>query len=344
MSNTKRIALIPAYKPDNELLKVANDLNKFDFTVIVVNDGSGKEFDSVFEKASEFCKVISYETNKGKGGALKTGFEYIENNFDGEYIVVTADADGQHKIDDIIKVCDESEKYPNSLVLGSRKFENDVPFRSRFGNTMTRLVYRVFSGVSVYDTQTGLRAFTNKLIDRMLQIKGTRYEYEMNMLMELAKEKTEIREVWIKTVYIDENNSSSHFNPLKDSFLIYKEILKFSASSLISFVIDYILFCVFSLITNQLIASNILARICSSIINFIINKKLVFNSKGDTFKSAVKYFLLAALILVFNTLILKGLAMINVNKYLAKILTEIILFIISYFIQHKFVFRKGNSK
>lgn len=344
MSNTKRIALIPAYKPDNELLKVAKDLNKFDFTVIVVNDGSGKEFDSVFEKASEFCKVISYETNKGKGGALKTGFEYIKNNFDGEYIVVTADADGQHKIDDIIKVCDESEKYPNSLVLGSRKFENDVPFRSRFGNTMTRLVYRVFSGVSVYDTQTGLRAFTNKLIDRMLQIKGTRYEYEMNMLMELAKEKTEIREVWIKTVYIDENNSSSHFNPLKDSFLIYKEILKFSASSLISFVIDYILFCVFSLITNQLIASNILARICSSIINFIINKKLVFNSKGDTFKSAVKYFLLAALILVFNTLILKGLAMINVNKYLAKILTEIILFIISYFIQHKFVFRKDNSK
>lgn len=344
VSETKRIALIPAYKPDKELIKVAKDLTNSNLTVIVVNDGSGEGYTSVFNEVNEYCKVISYDLNKGKGGALKTGFEYIKDNFDGDYIVVTADADGQHKIDDILKVCDESEKYPDSLVLGSRKFENDVPLRSRFGNAMTRLVYRIFSGVAVHDTQTGLRAFSNKLINRMLEIKGTRYEYEMNMLMELAKEKTEIREVWIKTIYIDEENSSSHFNPLKDSFLIYKEILKFSASSLISFLVDYLLFCIFSVFIPNITVSNVLARICSSIFNFTINKKIVFKSKGNTLKSALKYFLLAAIILAFNTLILNGLTMLHINRFVAKIITEIILFIASYIIQHKFVFRKDNTK
>ena len=106
-----------------------------------------------------------------------------------------------------------------------------------------------------------------------------------------------------QTIYID-NNSGSHFNTFKDSFRIYKEIFKFSLSSLFSFLIDYFLFIIFSLFINLTI-SNILARIISATFNYNFNKKIVFHKNSE--KSAMKYILLAITILVFNTLILNGL-------------------------------------
>ena len=337
----KHIALIPAYQPDKELIQVISGLAERNFTVITVDDGSGQKYESIFRLASVKSVVLTHEINQGKGEALKTGMRYIMEQIKEPYLIVTADADGQHQIQDILNVCTEAEQHPESLVLGSRKFEGRVPLRSRFGNSVTRTVYRLCSGVSVYDTQTGLRAFTNQLTEKMLSVEGSRYEYEMNVLMYSAKTGIPIREVWISTVYLNEN-ASSHFHAVRDSFRIYKEILKFSASSFISFLIDYGLFCLLSALTGMLTLSNVMARIFSSIVNYTLNKKLVFRSQGNTGKSAVKYFLLAGAILLCNTLILKGFAVIGLNAYLAKILTEMILFVCSYLIQHKFIFRKEH--
>lgn len=337
----KHIALIPAYQPDKELIQVISGLAERNFMVITVDDGSGQEYESIFRLASVKSVVLTHEINQGKGEALKTGMRYIMNQIKEPYLIVTADADGQHQIQDILNVCAEAEQHPESLVLGSRKFEGHVPLRSRFGNAVTRTVYRLCSGVSVYDTQTGLRAFTNQLTEKMLSVEGSRYEYEMNVLMYSAKTGIPIREVWISTVYLNEN-ASSHFHAVRDSFRIYKEILKFSASSFISFLIDYGLFCLLSALTGKMMLSNVTARIFSSIVNYTLNKKLVFRSQGNTGESAVKYFLLAGVILLCNTLILKGFAVIGLSAYLAKILTEIILFVCSYLIQHKFIFRKEH--
>ena len=267
---------------------------------------------------------------------------YIRNHFKPPYLVVTADADGQHKINDIIRVIHEAELHPESLILGSRKFDKNVPFRSQFGNTMTRFVYQLSTGVKIHDTQTGLRAFSDKLIDRLISVDGSRYEYEMNVLMEFARNHTGIREIWIETVYLNEN-ASSHFDAVRDSFRIYKEILKFSASSFISFLMDYGLFCLLSAMTGMLVFSNIIARVCSSVLNFTLNQKLVFGIKGNTAHSALKYFSLAVVILFCNTLILKALAIAGIKTFLAKIITEILLFIFSYVIQHHFVFRKEHK-
>ncbi|MBR1555103.1 MAG: bifunctional glycosyltransferase family 2/GtrA family protein [Oscillospiraceae bacterium] len=337
----KHIALIPAYQPDKELIQVISGLAERNFMVITVDDGSGQAYESIFRLASVKSVVLTHEVNQGKGEALKTGIRYIMEQIKEPYLIVTADADGQHQIQDILNVCAEAEQHPESLVLGSRKFEGDVPLRSRFGNAVTRTVYRLCSGVSIYDTQTGLRAFTNQLTEKMLSVEGSRYEYEMNVLMYSAKTGIPIREVWISTVYLNEN-ASSHFHAVRDSFRIYKEILKFSASSFISFLIDYGLFCLFSALTGKMMLSNVIARIFSSIVNYTLNKKLVFCSQEKTAESAVKYFLLAGVILLCNTLILKGFSLIGLNAYLAKILTEIILFVCSYLIQHKFIFRKGH--
>ena len=297
--------MIPAYQPDKELIKIISDLTEQNFIVITIDDGSGQAYESLFSSASAKAVVLTHEINQGKGEALKTGMHYIMKQIKEPYLIVTADADGQHQIQDILNVCAEAERHPESLVLGSRKFEGRVPLRSRFGNALARTVYRLCSGVSVNDAQTGLRAFTNHLTEKMLSVEGSRYEYETNVLMYSAKTGISIREVWISTVYLNEN-ASSYFRLVRDTFRIYKDILKLSISSFVSFLIDYVLFCLLSTLTGMLTFSNVIARIFRSIANYMFNKKLVFSSQEKTGKSAVKYFLHAGMTLLCNTLILKG--------------------------------------
>lgn len=117
-----------------------------------------------------------------------------------------------------------------------------MPLRSRIGNELTRSVFHLISGVRVSDTQTGLRAFGTEMIPEFLVIEGERYEYEMNVPITMAKKKVHIREIPIKTIYKDDDNSTSHFRTVRDSLRIYKDILKFTFSSFSSFVLDYLLF------------------------------------------------------------------------------------------------------
>lgn len=335
----KRIVLIPAYMPDEKMVRTAGDLFENGFEVVIVNDGSPEKYDSVFEGALKFAEVLSHSENKGKGEALKTGLKYIRKHFKAPYIVVNADADGQHRTQDIIKAADAAEMNRSGLVLGSRRMEGKVPLRSRIGNSLTRLVYRLATQTNVYDTQTGLRAYSDKLVDRLIEIDGSRYEYEMNMLMELSREGCEFVEVWIDTVYIN-NNSASHFNPVKDSAKIYVNILKFSASSIFCFGVDYGLFCLLSALTGSLVLANVLARIVSGTVNFTLNKKIVFQSKSNVAAAAVKYAALAVFVLICNTLVLKGLTGFGAAAYAAKIIAEIIMFIFNFFVQKSFVFGK----
>ena len=339
----KKIALIPAYEPDMKMVSLADTLHCQGYEVVIVNDGSESSYDGVFELAKrKDTTVISYQKNRGKGNALKTGLSYICMNYKEPYVVVTVDADGQHRPEDIDRVVSESMSEPDSLIIGGRRFEGRVPLRSRIGNTITRFVYRASSGTDVFDTQTGLRAFTDRLINVMIDIPGERYEYEMNVLMHFAGEELSIKEIPIETVYLDEN-SSSHFDTIRDSIRIYKEILKFSGVSFASFLVDYGLYSVFMSVTGVLTFSNIFARILSAVFNYTMNKKLVFKSNVSIKKSLTQYIALAVFILACNTAILGGLAYAGLNVFVGKIITEIIMFFVSYTIQHKFVFKKSTS-
>lgn len=341
-----KIALIPAYKPDMKLITLLESLKETDIIPVVVNDGSGNEFDEIFLKASKYCHILSHDINRGKGRALKTGLLYIKDTFKKDYIVITLDADGQHTVKDSLNVLKLSEENPGSLVLGSRYFDKNTPLRSRFGNSLTRLVYKLSTGISVYDTQTGLRAFSDEIIDKLIDIKGERYEYEMNVLLECKHLKIKIIETKIETIYID-NNSSSHFNAVRDSVRIYKNILKFSASSLVSFLVDYGFYSLFLIlfgllkIKSTVSLANIGARCISSIVNFNINKKYVFHSNENPLKSLLKYYILVAFILICNTFILNFFIYnLSLNVFLAKIVTETLLFILNFIIQNHVVFKK----
>lgn len=217
-----KIVLIPSYEPDDKLIKLVSNIKEL--TIIVVNDGSSEKYNKIYDEVKKYAHVISYKENQGKGYALKQGFKYIKYNYK-NYIVVTMDSDGQHTISDALKLIDYVSKHKNVLCLGKRTWDKTTPLRSRIGNTLTRFIFKKTTKLDIYDTQTGLRAFSNELIDYMLSIKGNRYEYEMNMLLNLKNNNIEYKEIDIKTIYID-NNSMSHYSTFKDSLLIYKTIKK----------------------------------------------------------------------------------------------------------------------
>lgn len=352
MNNIKRIALIPSFQPDDHLLPLVLELNECGFSIVVVDDGSGETYEHIFKALPNYVIVLSYKDNHGKGYALKYGIKYIKENVLEEHTIVTLDSDGQHKVKDAIRVCEESENNKDTLVLGSRTFDKTCPRKSRFGNFMARMNFFLFTGKKVKDTQTGLRAWNNKLTDKLLSAKGDRYEYEMNVLLNCTRDDIEILEVLIETIYIN-NNSGSHYNPLKDTLRIFWEIAKFSLSSFIGFLVDYGVFSIVGLAHGKLVewvgwrlvTRNVFARVISATVNFIINYKIVFKSKDKVWKAALKYAGLAIFILACNTGILYLLVdKAGMNEYLAKIIVEVIMFFVSWLVQKLFVFKRKTKK
>lgn len=346
LQHCEKIALIPAFEPSDTLLDLVRELNDAHFGIVLVDDGSGEKFRGIFTEAGRFGQVLVHDTNMGKGKALKTGIAFISRHCSESTVVVTLDADGQHSVPDALRVADAALINPGSIVLGSRRFCGNVPARSRFGNCMTRFVYRMATGSGVYDTQTGLRAFTSEMIPFMLDVSGERYEYEMNVLLKCSTQKIPIKEVEIATIYID-GNSGSHFNAVKDSVKIYREIFKFAASSLTGFVVDYGIYSLLLVATGSLgqavslPLSNIAARIVSATVNYSLNKRFVFKSEDSVVKTATQYFALAGCILAGNTMLLSFLVNIaGVNEYAAKIVTELTFFISSWAVQKFVIFRK----
>jgi glycosyltransferase involved in cell wall biosynthesis len=219
----RKIALIPAFEPGASLSGVAAKLVGSGFSVVIVDDGSGPDYAGRFQEARIFADVVSYMPNQGKGHAIKAGLEYIAANCARGSVIVTVDSDGQHTAEDADAVAARAAMEPDALTLGVRSFGDGTPARSAFGNSVTRTVYRLVTGVSVSDTQTGLRAFGVGLIPVFHEIAGERYEYEMNALIACPALGIAIREVPIRTIYMD-NNSGSHFHTIRDSALVYSGV------------------------------------------------------------------------------------------------------------------------
>ena len=342
-----KIALIiPAYKPAKELLALLDQFGANpDFVPVVVDDGSGEAFEPIFSAIKPGVHLLRHPQNRGKGAALKTALGYVLSSLPECDMAVTADADGQHRYEDILRVCERAAANPGSLVLGSRKFEGNVPLRSRFGNGVTRHVFSIASGVKVYDTQTGLRAFGRDGVEKFLTVPGDRYEYEINMLLTAAQDGMPVIEEWIETVYLNDN-AASHFNPLRDSLKIYLCIFKFCASSLLAFAIDYVLALILKGLTSawpanvSLNFSVIVARLVSATVNFSINRRVVFNGNEKLGKALLKYAALAAVVLALNLALMHLLTAIGLSFALAKIIVEVTLFLFNFVVQGKFVFRK----
>lgn len=169
--------------------------------------------------------MLTHETNKGKGRALKTAFSHILQHHPQVRGVVTADADGQHAVEDVCHIAEELAKCNDRLLLGSRNFdEPHVPKRSRLGNKSTSLLFQFLFKEKLNDTQTGLRGLSIDDLSWLENLKGERYEYEMNMLIHAIMNGRKIEEISIQTIYLNDNESS-YYDTVKDSLRILRRIL-----------------------------------------------------------------------------------------------------------------------
>lgn len=339
--------LIPAYNPDDALVTLVERLRASGFsTIVVVNDGSDESTVGIFEKVASFVdRVLTHEQNLGKGTALKTGLQYIAETYPDKLGVITVDADGQHLPEDIVNVYEEGVSKPHHLIMGCRDFSGDkIPLRSRFGNQATRLVMLIGSGLKLRDTQTGLRAIPMRYARQLIDIPGNRYEFEMNMLTFTKRLQVPIQQTTIQTVYENENESS-HFRPILDSILIYRMFLMYSVSSVASFVVDVGMYAGFIFLlspyfeTFHVIAATVLARVISSLFNYLINRKVVFHSKAR--RSFSKYFSLVVLQMATSALFVYLLFLLfKQGEVILKIIVDSFLFFVSYYVQKRWIFKK----
>jgi glycosyltransferase involved in cell wall biosynthesis len=240
-------ALLPAYQPTGALVDVVKALAGSGFTaIIVLDDGSGPEYAAIFDELQllDGVRVIRHAVNLGKGAALKTGMNYALVEFPDLAGVVTADADGQHDPADIRRVARRFAESPDALVLGARTFAGEVPLRSRFGNWITRKAMRLAVGHRLSDTQTGLRAVPRGLMERMLSVSASGYDFELEMLVAAKHLGVEVAEEPIQTIYAS-GNPTSHFEPLRDSMRIYFVLLRFAFISMLTAVLDNLAFYLF---------------------------------------------------------------------------------------------------
>lgn len=345
--------IIPSLEPDNHLLELLEELkNERIEPIIIVNDGSDTEYERIFETAknSYNCIVLKHITNLGKGRALKTAFNYCLEKYPDMLGAVTADSDGQHTAESIKKCKSALMNNRKSLILGTRMFSgDDIPWKSKVGNYITRIIFNVFCGLKIHDTQTGLRGIPAELMLQSMHTSGERFEFETRMLLE-ANDNYEIIEVPIDTLYDSKDNHKTHFNPVKDSIRIYRiffeKFLKFILSSLSSFVIDIVLFSLLcNILDDQLpityiSVATIIARCVSASYNYLINYAFVFNSSAKHITTITRYIVLAAIIMLLSALLTSlGVFMLpNVKEYCIKIVVDSFLFISSYLIQKKIIF------
>ena len=350
----ERVSIVlPSLNPSDKFDTVVDGLVDAGFrSIVIVDDGSRAENKEHFARAAEYDQVtvLTHDVNRGKGAALKTAFKWIIEHRPDCAGAVTIDGDGQHLLKDIIR-CAEAMEADRVIVMGCRDFSSDnVPARSRTGNRITSFVFRILCGIRLSDTQTGLRALPSVLFPELLQVRGDRFEYETNMLLELTRRGVKLREIPIETVYEDDN-SESHFRPIRDSFRIYKFILLYALSSLMGAVADLLVFYLFRRLFEghmedgtAVLLSTVIARAVSSFLNFNLNHKVVFHGEDAYGKTMLRYYCLAipqmllsaGLVALLSRLAETGATILTTG---IKFCVDVLLFFISYRIQRKWVFK-----
>lgn len=350
---TTSVVLIPALSPDRKLIELTHQVLALGLQhVIIVDDGSDEVSAPIFSELNDIplCTVLYHNENLGKGRALKTGMQFFLANFPNSVGIVTADCDGQHTPSDIKAIADELQSNANSLILGVRDFASgEVPAKSRFGNILTKRLFTFLTGLSIADTQTGLRGIPASKMKLFCSLKGERFEYELNMLLACKQHHISIFQFQINTIYLNHNNGT-HFNPFIDSIRVYSVFLKFISSSLLSFLIDYGSFLLCLMIFDPLIRpaeavllAGFVSRVLSSTANYAINRLSVF--KSQTQFSTVRYYILCSVLMIVSSSMVMALHLIfGGGAPFFKILVDSLLFLGSFTFQRDWVFASKDKR
>ncbi len=337
--------LFPSYQPTVLFCELLEQFRQADSSpIVVVDDGSGPAYDELFQRAGRVSDtvVLKNAVNLGKGAALKHGINHVLVNHPDCIGVVTADADGQHAVDDILKVANELRSRPTEVIFGSRDFKRDVPFRSKIGNVVSRYIYRFLIGLNLSDTQTGLRGIPRRLMELSLAIRSNRYEFETEQIIAAKAAGLPFSEVPIRTVYIDDN-SGSHFNPVLDLFRIYFVLLRYAVSSLATALTDLLVFYILTANGMALLSANMSARAVALWIQFMLLKKYVFKSKAglSIFAAYVAYVFFSGY--VSSVMQQQFSAHLVDSTLLAKVVVELVIWIFNFMFLRDIIFRRWSE-
>jgi glycosyltransferase involved in cell wall biosynthesis len=342
----RHAVLIPAYRPPASLVNLVRELSTRGVpAIILVDDGSGPAFHSIFNQAAQYpgVHVLRHTLNLGKGAALKTGIRHALCEFPGLIGIVTADADGQHHPEDIERIAASLLENPEALIMGCRRFDGAVPLRSRVGNILTRKLMQAMIGSKLEDTQTGLRGIPIALASRLLSLEARGYEFELEMLIAAHQWGVTVVEVPIRTIY-EPGNRSSHFNPITDSMKIYFVLLRFSSVSLMAALIDNLVFYLVWKRTGRILGAQVAARLVSVVFNYTMVRARVFVSKERHLVLLPKYLLL---VVASGTASYLGIRIITARLAItampAKLFVETLLFFVNFAVQRTFIFRNRED-
>ncbi|MDR2339292.1 MAG: bifunctional glycosyltransferase family 2/GtrA family protein [Deltaproteobacteria bacterium] len=339
--------LVPAYQPDEKLLRLAEGLleGACFSRILVVDDGSSPDKAHIFKSLEGMptVTVLRHAVNRGKGQALKTGLNHFLLESDPACPgILTCDADGQHLPGDCVKVAEEGAAN-GAFTLGVRNFGKGVPFRSWLGNTITKILFALFTGHYCSDTQTGLRFVPRSQAGFFLQVPYDRFDYEFAALVNATSElKGKVREVPIETVYL-EKNASSHYRSFHDSITICAVFLRYFGLSVSTAILDFVTFGIFYYLLHRLLVAFVIARTISVIFNFHFARTWVFKAKSHLVRQFLKY---VGLVL-FNMGIAYGFTYLVSYLFggyvlLAKAIAEASLFLFSFVIQRRFILVKDK--
>lgn len=344
------VVIIPTIDPDERLATLIGELRCRGFSrFIVVDDGSADACDALFAELEHGgVRVLHHAANLGKGAAIKTALSAVRTAYPEATHVVTVDGDGQHLPDDVLRVCEAAGGHHEHVVIGTRDFGGKgVPARSRLGNAFSSMYFKIDTGVSCPDTQTGLRAIPVSLIPFALSVPGTRYEYEMNFLTAVVKKGIPLAMMPITTVYED-GNAGSHFSTVRDSVRIYKQLFKFAGSSLACSMVDLGLFALMTVFcdlqTALLVAvATVFARLSSGALNFTFNRHWSFrdtgSARGSARTQALRYVALFVVQMIASIAFVTALSFLPIPLVGVKVLVDGTLFVVSYFVQRNWVFK-----
>jgi putative flippase GtrA len=338
------VFLIPAYQPTEILCGLLAELRAASPShIVVVDDGSGAGYAPLFQKATQLAgaTLLTNAVNLGKGAALKHGMNHILVHYPDCAGVVTADADGQHAVADILRVADELRKNPGNVILGARRFDTAVPLRSRFGNAVSRYVYQFLIGLSLGDTQTGLRGIPRRLMELCLGIRANRYEFETEQLVIIQARHIPVQEIPIETIYID-SNRDSHFRPLRDSARIYFALLRYSVASVVTEMADLAVFASVMAVSDNLLFANAVGRLVALWVQFMLLQNFVFRSRGSA-RTLMLYLGLVVVSGVISTALQLQLANIIPLPVVAKVLAEVLVFVFNFLFLRDFVFGRSDE-
>lgn len=356
---TQTYVIVPSYHPTDALVELTHTICALGYRLIVVDDGGGDADSAVYDALDPRTVILHHAVNRGKGAALKTGLAYVRSQLlspteggDSSSVsptdtVAFMDADGQESPEDLeaVLTAARSPMARYKLSIGVCAMEKKKYLLPRIGHAITCGVFHLLVGAKLSHAFTCLRACPTAYIDKLLEIEGDRYEYEINVMAYFARHEAGFCEVPIRD---GEIRPQKNFRMIRDSLRVVGSLIRFMGSSLSSYLVEYTCFCLLSFLFGKQfpmigdLFANICARIIGGTVNYLINCFIVFRRR-PSWQSASQFALLNVVTLSLNSGALYLWKLTPFPVQICKLLADTSMFIVNYLIQRKFIFRKKKK-